>query len=252
VKKTFALLAAVLFVLSFAASAFAIHAEIPAETQAVVAKGGTQITLGGEIRVRGWYTKNLGTAEASHTDGINIPGGFTTGFVSNIFRNDVVVAPIVDQHTTVTQTFSKYGVKANSRAWYDQRVRLYVDAKVSDNVQGFVQLETGTADQANKGDYLTSTSDKYFWGNFNSKPNSSLGILEAWILYKGTGLFGFNSGIKIGHMPLKLGHGQFFDHTQLGDDAIVFFMDPTKQIHIGLPTIQFALGLTTRMIWTVM
>ena len=67
-KKTFAVIAAVLFVLSFAASAFAIHAEIPAETQAVVAKSATQITLGGEIRVRGWYTNNLGDAVASHTD----------------------------------------------------------------------------------------------------------------------------------------------------------------------------------------
>jgi len=49
VKKTFAGIAAVLFVLSFAASAFAIHAEIPAESQAVVGKGTTQITLGGEL-----------------------------------------------------------------------------------------------------------------------------------------------------------------------------------------------------------
>ncbi len=42
-----------LFVLGLAATAFAIHAEIPAETQAVVAKGTTQITLGGSLRFRG-------------------------------------------------------------------------------------------------------------------------------------------------------------------------------------------------------
>src|SRR4030042_2228903 len=58
-KKYLALILGVLFVLSFAASAFAIHAEIPSETQAAVAKGSTQITLGGEIRVRGWYRDNI-------------------------------------------------------------------------------------------------------------------------------------------------------------------------------------------------
>lgn len=42
-----------IFVLGFAASAFAIHAEIPAETAAMVVKGDTQVTLGGEIRFRG-------------------------------------------------------------------------------------------------------------------------------------------------------------------------------------------------------
>ena len=58
-KKYLALILGVLFVLSFAASAFAIHAEIPSETQAVVATGSTQITLGGEIRTRGWWQDNI-------------------------------------------------------------------------------------------------------------------------------------------------------------------------------------------------
>ena len=42
-------------VLGLAATAFAIHAEIPAETQAVVSAANIQITLGGEIRTRGWW-----------------------------------------------------------------------------------------------------------------------------------------------------------------------------------------------------
>jgi len=44
-------------------------------------------------------------------------------------------------------------------------------------------------------------------------------------------------------MPLKLAYGQFFDHTQMGDDAIVAFVDPTKQMHIGLLTIKLNEGL---------
>jgi len=131
------------------------------------------------------------------------------------------------------------GVDFRDAAWYDQRIRLSVDAQVSPNVKGYVMLETGTADQVGAGGYTTSNADKYKWGNFNSKPNTSMGILEAYILYTGSGLFGFNSGLKVGHMPLALGEGIFFNHTQLGDDAIVFFMDPTKQLHIGLLAVKF-------------
>jgi hypothetical protein len=192
VKKTFAVIAAVLFVLSFAASAFAIHAEIPAETQSIVAKGSTQITIGGEIRVRGWYYDNLAP--------------FNTAAV-----------PGTPQ-------------ESNSKANYDQRVRLFIDAQVTPNVTGRIAMETGNSDGA--------TTDIYSWGRLNQKPNGLTTLLEAWIQYKGTGLFGFNSGIKVGHMPLKLSEGQFFDNTQFGDDAIVFFMDPMKELHIGLLTIK--------------
>ncbi|MBN2654370.1 MAG: hypothetical protein JXR79_04560 [Nitrospirae bacterium] len=50
---------AVLAVLAFAASVFAVQAEIPANTSAVVAKAKTQITLGGELAIRGRLYKNL-------------------------------------------------------------------------------------------------------------------------------------------------------------------------------------------------
>ena len=52
-KKCIAIIAAMLFVLGFAASAFAIHAEIPAETSAIVVKGESTVTIGGELRFRG-------------------------------------------------------------------------------------------------------------------------------------------------------------------------------------------------------
>jgi hypothetical protein len=183
-KKYLALILGVLFVLSFAASAFAIHAEIPSETQAAVAKGTTQLTLGGELRIRGWYQDNI--------------------------------------------TSGKNPLSTGSQAFYDERVRLSVDAAVAPGVKGYVMLETNS-----------TTSDTYTWGNFNSKP-TDLNINEAWILYTGSGLLGFNSGLKIGHMPLALGQKEFFDHTKFGDDAVVFFMDPTKQMHIGLLTVKFS------------
>jgi hypothetical protein len=187
-KKFSAIILGVLFVMSIAASAFAIHAEIPSETQAVVAAGTTQLSLGGELRVRGWYRENIGAG--------SLP------------------------------------VDGNSQAWYDQRVRLSLDAKVAPNVQGFVQLESNSG-----------TADTWKWGNFNAKP-TDLHILQAWMLHSGSGLLGFPAGIKVGHMPLALGHMEFFDHTKFGDDAIVFFMDPTKELHVGLLTVKFSEGVT--------
>ena len=186
-KKYLALILSVLFVLSFAASAFAIHAEIPSETQAVVAAKDVQITLGGSIRTRGWWKDNITAVGALPLD-------------------------------------------ANSQSYYDQRVRLTLDAAVAPGVKGFVMLETNSGQ-----------SDIYTWGNFNSKP-TGLDINEAWLVYSGSGLFGFNSGLKIGHMPLALGQKEFFDHTKFGDDAIVFFMSPTKQLEAALLTIKFDEG----------
>jgi hypothetical protein len=188
-KKIFAIVLGVLFVLSFAASAFAIHAEIPSETQAVVAPGTTQITLGGELMVRGWYTDNIDPDFA-------LP------------------------------------VKTNSAAWYDERVRLSLDAKVSPNVEGMVQLESN-------GGATSAHNDAYTWGNFDSKP-TDLSILQAWIMYSGSGLLGMPAGMKIGHMPLALGQGIFFDHRKYGDDAIVLFANPIKEMEVDLLSIKLA------------
>lgn len=201
-KKFLAIVFAALLVLGLAASAFAIHAEIPSETQAVVAKGTTQITLGGSIRVRGETRSNTKS----------LSDGAFYGAVVN-------------------------GTEHHSGS-YDQRIRLSLDAKVADNVQGFVMLETG-------GD----TSDVYTWGTSSSAAKGgytegnakrgSLNINEGWILVKGAPMGGVPMGLKVGHMPLSLGNKMFFDHTKLGDDAIVVFADPTKELHIGLLTAKF-------------
>lgn len=57
-KNFIAVVIGALFVFGLAATALAIHAEIPAETQAAVAKGTTQVTLGGSIRIRGEMRSN--------------------------------------------------------------------------------------------------------------------------------------------------------------------------------------------------
>ncbi|KAF0144440.1 MAG: hypothetical protein FD156_1867 [Nitrospirae bacterium] len=198
-KKYLVLVLGMLFILGFTASAFAIHSEIPSETQAIVAKGTTQVTMGGELRVRGWYLKNA----------------------SGIRRAQSVPSD------------------SNTQTWYDQRVRLSLAIETSKNTSGFIHLESNSGS--------SQISDTYTWGSLNQKASgtgySDLDFLEAWILYKGTGL-GIPAGLKIGHMPLALGEKQFLDHTKFGDDAIVFFMDPTKQLHVGLLTTKFVEGST--------
>ena len=201
-KKYLAILLGVVFVLGFAASAFAIHAEIPAESQATVAKGSTQITIGGDIRVRGEYISDATTLQSGNND---------------------------------------------HQAFYDQRIRLSINAQVTPNTTGFVMIEAANGKQ----------STGYQWGGndvpsqgavgiyqYGDSKRGELNILEAWIQYKGSGLLGIPAGIKVGHMPLALGNKVFFDHTLFGDDAIVLFADPTKEIHVVALTAKFMEGNT--------
>jgi hypothetical protein len=104
-KKYLVLVLGMLMVFGFAANAFAIHAAIPKETTAVVAPKGTEIRLGGDIRIRGWYEDNITTAAGVRAvTGRPYAGG--------------------------------------SMAWYDQRVRLLLDVKTAPNVTGRILLET--------------------------------------------------------------------------------------------------------------
>ncbi|HAM49577.1 MAG TPA: hypothetical protein DCP92_02345 [Nitrospiraceae bacterium] len=226
-KNYLALLLAVFLVLGFAASAFAIHAEIPAETTAVVSPGGTQITIGGEVRVRGDFEQS------------------TADFNSSI---------------------------ADHPHYYDERVRLSVDAKVTPNTEAMIQLESTNENTA------SASADLNIWGNYNAggsvtsnfpvgtpalpanaapvpgathatglyqagnAQHDALSILQAWILHSGTGLFGVPAGVKVGHMPLALGNGLFFDHTHFGDDAVLFFVDPVQDLHIVTLDAKFRQG----------
>lgn len=205
-KKLLAVFLSAMFVLGLAAAAYAVNAEVPSETQ-VVAKGATKVTIGGSVRVRGETRSNT--------------------------------ADLMDKQTLAPKTWNNRGLLPTAagddrRTMYDERVRLSVDAKPSDQAQAFIMLETGGG-----------MDDVYTWGtngtgatglyrDGNSK-NTSLGILEAWLLYKPGGW-----GIKAGHMPLALGNKMFFDHTKFGDDALVIFADPNEAVHVGALTAKFS------------
>ncbi len=208
-KKFLAIAISAIFLLGFAASAFAIHAEIPSETQAVVAKGETQITLGGSIRARGEVIENI-----YYDEDIN---DFTEAELGFDFNGDGDLAD---------------SFKSDKAAW-DQRVRLSMDARVADNVQGFVMLEAGNGDTADNwtwGESGNGATGVYTFGNAH---RGQVQILEAWINYTNDTV-----NLKIGHMPLALGNLLFFDHRKFGDDAVVLYKD-IDNFHLAALAIKF-------------
>ncbi len=196
-KKFLAIFLGAVFVLGFAASAFAIHAEIPAETQAVVAKGATQISIGGDLRFRGEATDN------------------TTDFNSS---------------------------KADHSEYYDGRVRLSVDAKITPNTEGMVMIEAANNNTATSYTWGQDATGAYGLYNAGNAKQAQLNVLEAWILHTGSGLLGVPAGIKVGHMPLALGNSLFFDHSLFGDDAVLVFVDPLKELEVAALTAKFREG----------
>ena len=218
-KKYLALFLGVLFVFGFAATAFAIHAEIPSESTAVISPGDTQITLGGEIRFRGEIRANNGD-----------------------FNNNIT-----------TDTVTGFGVNSRTQegAYYDMRVRLSLDAKVTPNTEGYVMLETGNADNsdtinwgtcANQAGTNQSGGSGLYGGTCANSQRGSMQLMQAWILHQGSGLLGVPALVKVGHMPIKFGNGLFLDHSRYGDDAILLGVDPIKNMHIIAGTIKLREG----------
>lgn len=134
-----------------------------------------------------------------------------------------------DNVSTGATLSSNLPVDTSSSAFSMTRVRLGADIKVSDNLKGMIELETDGALE----------EDFYTWGTLNEK-QSGMNTRQAWIQYTGSGLLGIPAGIKIGHQPLILGLGKFLNHTRYGDDTILLFADPNKQVHIGLLTFKDA------------
>jgi len=198
-KKTFILIVSMMFLLGFTVSAFALHAEVPAEVSPAIAMGKTQITLGGSIRIRGEFKNNTGDA--------------------------------LDDENSSAATNDDHA------AAYDQRLRLKMDARVSDTVRGFVELETANnaAQPAIGGSTAWGMNDGgrgiYQQGN---QKQSDLQVLQAWIHWYAMD----NVSLKIGHMPITLGNHLFYQHNEFGDDAILLTVDPMENTHVTLFTLK--------------
>ncbi len=197
------LLLGALFVFSFAASAFAIHAEIPAETQAVVAKGGTQITLGGQIRTRGWFESNI-----------------------NDLQDD---GPAGDDHRAIFET----RVDLHVHAQIDPNTEAMIwirDSKVNGDDDQTWGVNGNWADRG--GNYLNG-------GQALGTDETDLALIEAWVQHKFTAI---PVGVKVGHMPLALGNGLFYSHTKNGEDGVVVFASPADNLETAFVYAKFSEG----------
>ncbi len=119
--------------------------------------------------------------------------------------------------------------------YYEQTVRLQLDATVSPNLKAFIEMQHEGSDTATWG--ISGAGDTSHQGYQGVQSRYFGSLRQAWMLYTGRGL-GFPSGLKIGHQLFILGNGVFYDSTKYGNDAIVFFMDPAKETHIRLITIK--------------
>jgi hypothetical protein len=147
-----------------------------------------QIKLGGRILARGWLINNIDGF--GDTDGIPVDTGSTAFYTTNAY--------------------------------------LTVDAKITDNLQAYMELETAGGDNRQSGLYI--------WGAHDQKPFADLWFRQLWLQYTGSGLLGCSSGIKVGHQLLTLGEKQFYNMERFGTDAIVVFTEPTKELFLGALT----------------
>ena len=129
-------------------------------------------------------------------------------------------------------------IDGETHAFYSTNVNLWLDAQVSDGLRGMIEFETSKDGSPNSG--------LYYWGDkgrgYDSKPNADILVRQAWIQYVGTGLIGIPLGIKIGHMPLSLGEKIFLNNERFGDDAILVWADPMKELHIAAGTVKLNEG----------
>jgi len=215
VKKI--LLVAVALVLGLSGAAFAIQAEIPADTTAAIAKGGTQVTIGGELRFRGSSYQNI-------SDFKSVASGTTNG------------------------TADGGPMGAAERDVFETRVRLSVEAKMSPNTIGFIQLEGAgaagtTGENTNWGATATGSNNAYGSYDRGEDKSSAMQIMQAWIQHSGSGLFGVPAYVKVGHMPITIGAGIFYNHNVYGDDGIIAGITPIKGLDLSAIYVKLAEGL---------
>jgi len=123
--------------------------------------------------------------------------------------------------------------KTGSAAYYKGSAVLTVDAKISDNLKGYMELETGDKNY----------SGSYTWGTQDVKADASLWFRQLWIQYTGSGLLGVPSGLKVGHQLLTLGEKQFLNLERFGTDAILVFTEPTKELFLAALTAKGSEGV---------
>lgn len=193
-----------------------------------------QIKLGGRIMVRGWYMSNANHAVNGSLENLRIA---TNAFPGDVLQVDSVTGAVNDR-------------EADDVALWTSNISLTLDAKVADNLQGFIELEVANGENVQSGLYVwgqgggtagTTTAAQ----GYDAKPNADVRFRQAWIQYSGSGLLGVPAGIKVGHQLITLGEKQFLNHERFGDDALVVFINPTNELTLAAATAKLYEGIYT-------
>ncbi|KJU85112.1 conserved hypothetical protein, secreted [Candidatus Magnetobacterium bavaricum] len=157
-----------------------------------------KITFGGEIRFRGWFLHNT----KDQLDGRDYKVG---------------MKKVDDDHIT----------------FYDSHVKLRVDARLGREVEGFLELDSGT-DNVENWKWGSASTATGIYPNGNAKAGV-LTIRQAWLLYT-KDIY----GIKVGHQLWVIGDKLFFRHSKFGDDGIRVIIKPSKEVNIEVSTIKLS------------
>ncbi|MBF0338879.1 MAG: hypothetical protein HQL05_13745 [Nitrospirae bacterium] len=196
-KKVVLPLIILMFALGAASVMYAAD-EVSSGSVLLIPDGETKITFGGEFRFRGLFAHNL------------------TDQLDNKYYN-AGMKQVEDDHT----------------AYYDSHVKLNINAKIGNEVEGLLEIESGT-DKVDGWRWGTASGATGIYPNGNAK-SGDVRIRQAWLLYR-NGLY----GLQIGHQLWYLGNRLFFNHKKFGDDGIRVIVDPSKELNIEVSTIKLS------------
>lgn len=119
-----------------------------------------------------------------------------------------------------------------STAYWDQKVNVWVDAKVAEGLKGYIELQSdGSKGWQNWGSTRTTGTAA---PNSLLNENQSYGAMEIRYAYIDFMIPSTPVGIKIGHQPFVLGHSIWANTQIWGSDGLVIYSMPIKQLMIGL------------------
>ncbi|MBI5043640.1 MAG: hypothetical protein HZC10_07400 [Nitrospirae bacterium] len=127
---------------------------------------------------------------------------------------------------------------SGSTAFWQEKVNIWVDAKIAEGLKGYVELQSGGG--ASKGWFTLGTGRT----NADSAPNSffyeneALGGIQIRYAYIDFMIPSTPVGIKIGHFPVVLGHSIWANTGIWGSDGLLIYAMPIKELMIGLGTLK--------------
>mgnify|MGYP001562046674 FL=1 len=126
--------------------------------------------------------------------------------------------------------------RSGSVAYWEQKMNLWLDAKIAEGLSGYVELQSRGSDGfqtwgTNRGDNASNQM------MFENESFNSIQFRYAYIDFM---IPGTPVGIKIGHFPVILGHSIWVDTSYWGTDGLLFSSSPIKELTVGAGSFKFS------------